>query len=86
MASKTSFSSSSTDSDAAPETAASALDLPNLENDLVTTPEDVEALRRIRREDRRRYSLERLEELQLPEWLAGPPRRSTSEGWEPFEL
>ena len=60
--------------------------LPNLEKDLVTSQSDVEALSRLRRDERRRYSLDDLRSMELPEWLAGPPRRMTSAGWEPFKL
>lgn len=61
-------------------------DLPDLERDLPTTPEDVRALR----ERRRRPSSDWLEELQaLHDQFADPVarhRRRTFEGYEPFEL
>ncbi|MEM8998257.1 MAG: hypothetical protein AAGF23_25970 [Acidobacteriota bacterium] len=51
----------------------------------MTTEADVVALRRIRAEDRARYSLDRIREMQPLSW-EWRPNRSTSEGWEPFEL
>ncbi len=58
----------------------------DLERDLETTAEDVEVLRRLREASRSGTSLMRLNELQLPPWLARVEERPTSEGWEPFDL
>jgi len=60
--------------------------LDRIEEDIPTTPEDVAALRRARERVGWRFSLERMNELQSPSWWTYPPRRRTSEGWEPFEL
>jgi hypothetical protein len=61
-------------------------DLPDLERDLPTTPDDV----RLLRERRPRPSANWLEELQaLHDQFADPTarrRRRTFEGFEPFEL
>jgi hypothetical protein len=59
----------------------------DFERDLVTTPEDVVALRRLRRQQEEAFSLEDWSVLQP---IAGLPivrdSRRTSEGWTPFEL
>lgn len=63
--------------------------LDNLEQDLPTTAEDVEALRRIRKE-RRQVPMALTEELlrflSPPDWLPRPPRRTFEGCDEPFEL
>lgn len=62
-------------------------DLISIEDDVPTTPEDVTALRRARERVGDRFSLERMNLLQPPDWLPRPPlRRRTFEGCEPFEL
>lgn len=55
----------------------------DLERDVPTTPEDVEALRRIR-ESRRLSFAEYL--LYLSSLPHAPAREKTHEGFEPFEL
>lgn len=62
------------------------LGLDRIEEDVPTTPDDAAALRRARERVGRGFTLERMNELQVPDWLPHPPRRRTSEGWEPFEL
>lgn len=63
--------------------------LDNLEQDLPTSAEDVEALRRIR-EERRQVPVALTEELlralSPPDWLPRPPRRTFEGCDEPFEL
>ncbi len=61
-------------------------DLDRIEEDIPTTPEDVEALRRIAESRRSGFTLEQIHLLAVPDWLPRPHRRGTSEGWEPFEL
>ena len=60
--------------------------LDRIEIDIPTSPEDVEALRRARERAGGRFTLERINDLALPEWLPRPRRRRTFEGYEPFEL
>jgi hypothetical protein len=61
-------------------------ELLDLERDLPTTAEDVEALRRLRRPAGRSL-LEHIDDLAAPELFGPlPRRRRTSEGFEPFEL
>lgn len=61
-------------------------DLDRIEEDIPTTPEDVEALRRVAESRRSAFTLEHVHLLAVPDWLPRPRRRKTSEGWEPFEL
>jgi len=61
--------------------------LTELEQDLPTTAEDVAALRRLRHPQLGENLLPRLQELAPPDFLPPPPpRRTPSEGWEPFTL
>lgn len=59
--------------------------LENLEEDLPTTPEDVVALRRIRKEQGASFRLEDVNLLNPPEGFPAR-RRRTDEGREPFTL
>lgn len=61
-------------------------DLDRIAEDIPTTPEDVEALRRARQRAREGFTLEQVHLLEPPDRLPRGPRRRTSEGWEPFEL
>ena len=62
-------------------------DLLDLENDLPTTPEDIQALRRNRPQPGKDW-LKELQELadQFPASAEARRRRRTAEGREPFEL
>lgn len=61
-------------------------DLLDFERDLPTTPEDIEMLRRLRAPAPHSL-LHRLDELAPPDLFGPPPRRrTTSAGFEPFEL
>lgn len=61
-------------------------ELLDIERDLPTTAEDVRVLRRLR-QPAGRSLLEHVDELAPPELFGPlPRRRTTSEGWEPFEL
>ncbi len=61
-------------------------DLESLERDLPTTPDDIAALRRAKKAASRDdpNALQVLYDALPPE--ARPPRRTTSAGWEEFEL
>lgn len=60
--------------------------LDRIEEDIPTTPEDVEALRRARERARSGFTLEQIHLLEPPDWWGYPPRRRSFEGYEPFEL
>lgn len=60
--------------------------LDGLAEELPTTREDVEALRRSREQIARGFSPEQIDRLRLPDWLPRPRRHRTFEGYEPFEL
>lgn len=60
-------------------------DLDRIEEDIPTTPEEVAALRRARERVGGAFSLERMNDLAVPDWLPRP-RRRTAEGREPFAL
>lgn len=63
-----------------------SVDLLDFERDLPTTAEDVAVLRGLRAPADHSL-LERIDDLAPPELFGPlPRRRTTSEGWEPFEL
>ncbi len=62
----------------------SALD--RIEEDIPTTAQDVEALRRARERSRAGFTLENIHLLEPPSWWTYSPRRHSFEGYEPFEL
>jgi hypothetical protein len=58
----------------------------DLERDIPTTKEDIRVQRKLHRQPGENL-LPRIDELLNPQQLENiPPRRTTSEGWEPFEL
>ncbi len=60
--------------------------LDRIAEDIPTTPEDVEALRRARERARAGFTLEQIHLLEPPDWWEYTPRRHSFEGYEPFEL
>lgn len=84
----TKSASSPNDTASSTATASSSVpyDLPDLERDIPITEEDIRVQRQLHRQPGVNL-LPRIDELLNPLELEGiSPRRTTSEGWEPFEL
>ena len=75
----TAFSTDTASSDASSETF-------DLERDIPTTEEDVRMQRKLHRQPGEDILLRMDELLNPPQFENIPPRRTTSEGWVPFQL